>query len=202
LIDPIELACWSDAGPASLPPACTETSYYGLRFTQEPTSLGDYQGPAVVEDTSPLRLRTPEGALIRTSLSSLAVPAEVLGQTIVVNLELECTPFWCDSRLVLSRPGGTWFYAAWDGRRDLLPNLPGLQLSAEVSACRPRGSDCFNRVAFDLVATSSVGERQLSLGQQVVLGGLTIAHAYGEASFEVTCTDYRGEALVGAVRRD
>ncbi len=201
LIDPIELACGSEASPASPPPACAETTYYGLGLTKEPEPRSGYVGPAVVEDRSPLLLRTPEGIEIRAVLGGLPSANVQVGQTVDVELTVVC-PFWCEERLVLKRPGGTWFYAAWSGGRSTTPTLPGLQLTHQTSACRPRGSDCFNAVGLDLIATSSAGERQISAGQQVVLGGLTITHAYGEARFEVGCTDVPGESLVGAVRRD
>lgn len=202
LIDPIELACGSEASPAAPPPVCAETTYYGLRLTKDPGPGGDYVGPAIVEDRSPLLLRTPEGIQIRAVLGGLPIAKVQVGQTVEVELSTSGCPFGCEERVVLKRPGGTWFYAAWSGARSLIPTLPGLQLTHRVSGCRPRGSDCFNAVGLDLIATSSAGERQISAGQQAVLGGLTITHAYGEARFEVGCTDVPGELVVGAVRRD
>lgn len=201
LIDPIELACGSEASPASPPPVCAETTYYGLGVTKGPEPGGDYVGTAIVEDRSPLLLRTPEGMQIRAVLGGLPIANVEVGQAVDVELTAVC-PFWCEERVVLKRPGGTWFYAAWSGGRGLTPTLPGLQLTHRVSACRPRGTDCFNAIGLDLVATSSAGEVQISAGQQAVLGGLTVAHSYGEARFEVGCTDVPGELVVGAVRRD
>lgn len=202
LIDPIELACGSEANPASPPTVCAETTFYGLGLTQSPEPGRDYVGPAIVMDRSPLLLRTPAGMQIRAVLGGLPIANVQVGQAVEVELGDSGCPFGCQERLVLSRPGGTWFYAAWSGARSLTPTLPGLQLTHRVSACHPRGTDCFNAIGLDLVATSSAGERQISAGQQAVLGGLTIAHAIGEARFEVGCTDVPSETVVGAVRRD
>lgn len=215
--------CQTACGGSITPPPYAEDTWSGLRcrgaqaapnvdvcptagsaliqVRQPPSPSLEYVGAAVVEDRGPLRLRRPNGEVIELALSGLLVPTATVGQHVQANIKANCSFEGCAVTVVLSRSGGGWFYAAWQGGPDALPQLPGVTFSQPYARCASTRNDCSAALPMSLEVTTADGAVLLEADQTGNLGSLTAHHGGGRRLFETVCTDQVVETSVGAISR-